>query len=91
MMLLTTMVALLLTVQTINSMLHGALNIWGIYPRSLLGLRGVICAPWLHVDWAHLLSNLPPLCALSALLVLRSIRTFVCASVFIMLGNVVTS
>ncbi len=29
----------------------------GIYPRHLEGLKGIIFAPLLHKDWAHILSN----------------------------------
>lgn len=40
---------------------------WGLYPRHLFGLRGIITAPLLHADWAHLLSNTFPLILLSAI------------------------
>jgi membrane associated rhomboid family serine protease len=40
---------------------------WGLYPRHIAGLRGIITAPLLHADWAHLLSNTFPLILLSAI------------------------
>ena len=33
------------------------LDQFGVVPRSLTGLRGVICMPWLHANWDHLLDN----------------------------------
>lgn len=40
---------------------------YGLYPRQVSGLLGVITSPLLHADWAHLLSNTFPLILLSAI------------------------
>ena len=42
---------------------------WGIYPRESFGLRGVIFAPLLHGDWAHLASNSVPFLVLATMIV----------------------
>jgi len=34
---------------------------WGIYPRKVKGLAGIIFAPILHGDFSHLISNAVPL------------------------------
>lgn len=39
----------------------------GVFPRELLGLRGVIFSPLIHNDWEHLISNSTPLLVLSAI------------------------
>jgi membrane associated rhomboid family serine protease len=39
---------------------------FGINPRNLLGLTGIITSPFIHRDWAHLLHNTFPLIVLSA-------------------------
>ncbi|MBK9480209.1 MAG: rhomboid family intramembrane serine protease [Bacteroidetes bacterium] len=39
---------------------------WGVYPREIKGLIGVIAAPLLHGDFAHLFSNTIPLLVLGA-------------------------
>ncbi|MBP7184921.1 MAG: rhomboid family intramembrane serine protease [Saprospiraceae bacterium] len=36
------------------------LGYWGIYPRTLIGMRGIFFAPLIHSDWAHLFSNTIP-------------------------------
>jgi membrane associated rhomboid family serine protease len=37
---------------------------FGVRPRSASGLPGILLAPLLHLDFAHLLANTPPLLAL---------------------------
>ena len=34
---------------------------FGLVPRDLLGLTGILTSPFVHADWAHLLSNAGPL------------------------------
>lgn len=41
---------------------------FGVYPRTIFGLRGVLFSPLIHGDWGHLLANTPPLFALSAMI-----------------------
>ncbi|MFC5271249.1 rhomboid family intramembrane serine protease [Adhaeribacter terreus] len=40
---------------------------YGLYPRRSFGLLGILTAPLLHADWAHLLSNTFPLMLLAAM------------------------
>ena len=44
------------------------LGVYGLYPRTTFGLRGIFFAPLIHSDWAHIISNTPPLFALSAII-----------------------
>ena len=41
-------------------------NKYGIYPRSLMGLKGVFISPFVHSDTSHLFNNSVPLFVLSA-------------------------
>ncbi|MGB3547867.1 MAG: rhomboid family intramembrane serine protease [Saprospiraceae bacterium] len=41
---------------------------YGLYPREIVGIRGIFTSPLLHGSWGHILSNTPPLIALSGLL-----------------------
>ncbi len=45
------------------------LGYWGIYPRETFGLRGILFAPLLHADWAHLMSNSIPFLATSVMVI----------------------
>ncbi|MCF8237503.1 MAG: rhomboid family intramembrane serine protease [Saprospiraceae bacterium] len=37
---------------------------WGLYPRRMFGLTGILTAPLAHSDWKHLISNSIPLLAM---------------------------
>lgn len=74
-------------VQLANGVTGGALNAWGLVPRHVEALPGILFAPWLHGGWAHLLSNLGGLLILGWLVLLRSRRDFLRASAFIILGS----
>lgn len=52
----------------VDWMLKADLNQWGIIPRHLGGLWGILFSPFLHADLSHLLSNFIPLMILIALL-----------------------
>lgn len=41
-------------------------SIWGVFPRSVNGLIGLISMPWVHGDYMHLISNSIPFVILSS-------------------------
>lgn len=77
---------LLVLVQIVNSLLSYRLNAhYGVVSRSLHGLIGVVTAPLLHANWAHLLSNLVPLLIFGLLIMLGSVRQFVAVTILVWL------
>jgi membrane associated rhomboid family serine protease len=54
----------------------GALLSFGIHPRTVQGLWGILAAPFLHANLAHLVSNTVPLALLGWLVMLRDRRHF---------------
>jgi membrane associated rhomboid family serine protease len=54
-------VAVIGIVYAMNAWLGLDLQRFGVHPRELAGLAGVVTAPLLHADFAHLLSNAVPL------------------------------
>ena len=40
---------------------------WGIFPRDIDGLPGIVAAPFIHSDWEHLMSNSIPMLALMSM------------------------
>ena len=52
-------------------LLGGRLDAYGIRPRSLSGLWGILCAPFLHAGLGHLLANTLPLLVLGTLTMAR--------------------
>jgi membrane associated rhomboid family serine protease len=69
-------VGLLWVVHFVNALLGGALVFFGVHPRSLLGLLGILFAPFLHANFAHLLANTMPLLVLGWFVMLRRKRDF---------------
>jgi membrane associated rhomboid family serine protease len=55
----------------------GSLDRFGIQPRNVDRLWGILAAPLLHVGWVHLVSNTGPFIVLGWLVLLRGIRDFV--------------
>ena len=51
-------------VQVIGQMDFGY---YGVYPRRMFGLKGILTSPLIHADFAHLLSNSVPLLALGGM------------------------
>ena len=54
----------------------GELNRYGIRPRTLAGLRGILFAPFLHGNFEHLIANIIPLVTLGWFVMLREISDF---------------
>jgi membrane associated rhomboid family serine protease len=53
-----------------TAIFHGQLNNFGIAPHNLVGLRGILFAPFLHGDFGHLMSNTMPFIVLGWLVML---------------------
>ena len=66
-----TFVGSLWIIQVVNSLLGGALTQFGIHPRSWSGLLGILFAPFLHANFAHLIANTIPLLVLGWFVMLR--------------------
>lgn len=82
-------VSALWTVELVDSLLLGGmLNHYGIRPRRLRGLGGVIIAPLLHGDLAHLAANTVPFAVLGWFIMVRDLTDFfiVTAIVWIVSG-----
>ncbi len=68
---LATLVGFLWIIQGVNSLLGGALTQFGIHPRTWSGLLGILFAPFLHANFAHLIANTIPLLVLGWFVMLR--------------------
>ncbi len=55
----------------------------GIRPRYLPGLVGLATAPFLHLDFGHLISNTVPFIVLGGVVLLGGKKTFITVSIFI--------
>ncbi len=74
--------ALIWAVWLIDTLLfHGSLDRYGIVPRTLHGLPGILFAPFLHASWSHVSSNSLGILLLGGLLILRSENAFWAVSI----------
>jgi membrane associated rhomboid family serine protease len=62
---------------------RGSLDVYGIIPRNVTGLRGVLFAPFLHGNFPHLIANTVPFLTLGWLVMLRSTRDFWIVSIIV--------
>lgn len=78
-------VAIFWIVFFINLLLGYRLNIFGIYPRRLWGLPGILFSPFLHANFNHLFFNSIPLFVFSDFLLVYGRDKFLHISLIIIL------
>ena len=78
-----TFVALLYLVELLDLLTNHSLETNGIRPQTTDGLWGIIFAPVLHANWAHLMANTIPLLVLGFLMTMAGISRFVWATAII--------
>jgi membrane associated rhomboid family serine protease len=64
---------------------HISLDHYGIRPRTLIGLRNILFAPWLHVGFGHLIANSIPFLVLGWFVSLYGLREFWRVTLFALL------
>ncbi|MEL7256141.1 MAG: rhomboid family intramembrane serine protease [Pseudomonadota bacterium] len=76
-------------VQALNDITGYGLNIlFGLIPRHVAGIDGVIGMPFLHGSYDHLISNTPPLLLMGGLLALTATRALIAVNgVIVLLGG----
>ncbi len=83
--------ALLWVIEIIDALDDYRLNRFGIRPRELSGLWGVLAAPFLHADYAHMASNTLPVILIGWVVMLSGLRTWAIVSgIIIVLGGLLT-
>ncbi|CAN5815649.1 rhomboid family intramembrane serine protease [soil metagenome] len=71
------MVAVMWSEEIVDLVPGTPFNRWGIRPRSMRGLLGIVLAPFLHVSFPHLIGNTIPFLLLGAVIALGGTRTIV--------------
>ncbi|HEY9700484.1 MAG TPA: rhomboid family intramembrane serine protease [Trichocoleus sp.] len=85
-MLLGSLIALMWIIEIVDVFVfRGGLDRFGIIPHTLIGLRGILFAPFLHGNFAHLIANTLPFAALGWLVMLRRTADFLEVSAIVML------
>ena len=60
---------------------QGSLDGYGIRPHSIIGLRGIVFAPFLHGGFGHLIANSIPFLTLGWLMMIQETSDFYIASI----------
>lgn len=76
-------VSLLFIIEIINALTGRSLGQFGIYPRQLHSLPGLLTAPFIHGNLVHLLSNAIPLAIFSFLLLIHGTKRFIAVTLWI--------
>lgn len=79
------LVGVMWALEIVDIALGGALNSFGIHPHSLIGLRGILFAPLLHGNFAHLIANTIPFLILGWFVMLQETSDFFIVTAIAML------
>ena len=80
-------IVLLWLIEIIDQLLfRQSLDNFGVHPRSLIGLWGILWAPFLHRGFQHLIANTGPILVLGTIIMIsRSVRDFFITSLIVIL------
>ncbi|MGI8903852.1 MAG: rhomboid family intramembrane serine protease [Solirubrobacteraceae bacterium] len=83
--LLAAIVALMWVLEVVNSLDHNQLAQDGIHPRDLARVWGILTSPFLHVSFAHLISNTVPFVFMGLIIALRGAARLALVSLIVIL------
>ncbi|HEY4377788.1 MAG TPA: rhomboid family intramembrane serine protease, partial [Acidimicrobiales bacterium] len=81
------MAAVMWVLEIIDTIPHTNLDRWGIQPRTLRGLPGILFAPFLHTGFPHLIGNTIPFIVLGSIIALSGTQRFLQVTVIIGLAS----
>jgi membrane associated rhomboid family serine protease len=78
------MVAVMWMLEAIDRLAGGELDGYGIQPRDVDGLGGIVTSPFLHGSWAHLEGNTVPFAVLGAVIALGGLARVAAVTIVVM-------
>ena len=81
------MLAVMWAVEIIDIPLGGRLDRFGVQPRELAGIPGIVFAPFLHAGFGHLIANTVPFVVLGGVVAYSGLRNFAVITALIMAGS----
>src|SRR6478752_8114164 len=79
------LLAVMWVVELVDVPLDGRLDRFGIRPRQLDGLDGIVFAPFLHLGFGHLIANTVPFVVMGGVICLSGAKRFVQVTVIVAL------
>ncbi len=77
-------VAIAWGLEILDTIVSGYFDRFGIQPRRVAGLPGVLTSPFLHLGFGHLISNSAPFLMLGGMVLIGGRKVFIRATLFIM-------
>jgi membrane associated rhomboid family serine protease len=85
------LLAVLWAIEIVDSTANLNLDQYGLRPRDIEGLRGIITSPFLHAGYGHLFANSVPFVLIGWVVLLSGVRPFLLSSaIIIVVGGVIT-
>ncbi len=63
-----TFIVLIWIIHIVKVVFNLSLGQYGVYPREIFGLKGILLSPLIHANWGHLMSNSAPLLVLMVII-----------------------
>ncbi|RON58257.1 rhomboid family intramembrane serine protease [Pseudomonas frederiksbergensis] len=73
----------MVALQVLNAVTGYSLLAFGLVPRTLYGLPGILTSPFLHASFSHLSANLIPFLILGILVIIDGLNRFIAVSAII--------
>jgi membrane associated rhomboid family serine protease len=81
------MVAVQWVSEAVDTVANHRLDAYGVRPHVLVGLRGIVFAPFLHAGFAHLIGNTVPFAVLGVLIGIGGLRQLVSVTAIVALAS----
>jgi membrane associated rhomboid family serine protease len=81
------LVAVLFVVEAFDAASNHRLDRFGLKPREVSGLVGIVASPFLHSGWWHLVSNSVPFVLLGWVVLLSGLRNWLLVTAIVVLGG----
>lgn len=74
-------------IQIVNAVDNHGLNRYGLRPRTVNGLDGVVTMPFLHANAGHLLANTFPFLIIGTMVLVGNLRQFLLTTAIVVVGG----
>ena len=74
-------------IEIVNASSNYHLDKYGLRPRSVRGLEGIVTMPFLHSSAGHLLANTGPFVVIGFMVLIGGLRQFLLSTVIIVIGG----
>jgi membrane associated rhomboid family serine protease len=85
------LIGILFAIHIVNWIIGYRLNYFGLYPRKVRGVPGIVTSPFLHADFNHIFFNSIPLFVMVSFILLEGMTIFVTVTaIIIVIGGTAT-